>query len=76
VLPSDMVEALIEFDSVRVIYPDFSIEIEPPLLQPEETTISPSNLGDPWGMRPSRTTMQVNEMHELGYRGAGVLSLC
>ena len=82
VLPSNMVAALAEFDSVRVVYPDFYVALD---LPPSSGRISsdPSILDAPWPPVPTpipewavnagRASMRADELHAAGYRGSGVV---
>jgi len=67
-LPSHLVAELAYFESVRAIYPDImmthdAVEVE---------TLAEA-LRNPPGMAPGRETMRADDMHELGYRGEGVV---
>ncbi|MCL2438853.1 MAG: S8 family serine peptidase, partial [Coriobacteriia bacterium] len=73
ILPADRVAEVAEFESVRVIYPDYRMEIEPlPPIDPFEPTRGPE-ARNPAGMAAGRATMRAAEMHASGYRGEGVL---
>jgi len=67
-LPSNRVEDVADFNSVRVIYPNFIEEFDMP--EPMDNSATSS---DPQGMAPGRATMRANEMHDMGYRGEGVV---
>ncbi|MCL2547021.1 MAG: S8 family serine peptidase [Oscillospiraceae bacterium] len=65
-LPSNMVASLPDFDSVRVVFPNERVRLNPP------RNVAPlSSL--PYGMADGRRTMHADELHAMGYRGAGVL---
>ncbi|MCL2610178.1 MAG: S8 family serine peptidase [Defluviitaleaceae bacterium] len=83
-LPSNMVQAVANFSSVAVVLPDFEIyyEMPPePIQQPNNPQITinpfsaplPSGIRGPHGVAPGRHFMRVNEVHDMGYRGAGVV---
>ena len=72
ILPASRVAEIAEFASVRVVYPDFVMEMEPPP-PVEPAPLPPSEPENPWGMRAGRATMRADELHNLGYRGDGVL---
>ena len=68
-IPANLVAAVANFDSVRVIYPDAIITMD---------SVNVSELAEaidrnPPGMAPGRRTMRADDMHALGYRGAGVV---
>ena len=63
-LPSDMAEELLNFQSVRAIFPNETIFAEPPEFIVEN---------NPRGVAEGRESMRANEMHDLGYKGEGVL---
>jgi alpha-tubulin suppressor-like RCC1 family protein/subtilisin family serine protease len=75
-IPTNLLEHVASFSSVHSIHPDEKIDIDP-LPTPEEfdeaSEIAPTALRNPAGMGPGRTTTQANEMHDLGYRGEGVV---
>ena len=65
-LPASAVELVAQFDSVRLIVPDFYVDI-PPI----QTYSTPN--GNPWGMSPGRERMNVDILHSRGITGEGVL---
>ncbi|MCL1808721.1 MAG: S8 family serine peptidase [Clostridiales bacterium] len=72
-VPADMVYELAALDSVRAVYPvseardPGAVEEEgEPLARDEETN-------DPAGNQPGRHFMNANKLHELGYKGQGVV---
>jgi uncharacterized repeat protein (TIGR02543 family) len=74
VLPSNMVAEVAGFASVRAIIPDFIMEFEPPpVAEPVVLAADPDSTGNPVGMRPGRETMRADELHNLNYRGEGVV---
>ena len=76
-LPSDMVESLADFDSVRAVFPDEIITVDPVTVEEvnEAVTLYNQFLEDfnPWGMQQGRAMMQADELHRMGYRGQGVV---
>ncbi|MCL2577573.1 MAG: S8 family serine peptidase [Defluviitaleaceae bacterium] len=73
-LPSDMVAELADFKSVRAVFPNPLITIEPFEEISNITTTTPQSINiSPPGMAPGRATMRADEMHALGYRGKDVL---
>ncbi|MCL2397529.1 MAG: S8 family serine peptidase, partial [Defluviitaleaceae bacterium] len=66
-LPSNMVSALGDFESVRAIYPNIRLQASPPI---ESSSPECTN---PLGMAPGRATMRADDMHALGYTGEGVV---
>ena len=74
-LPSNRVAELANFASVSVVMPNFTVYYEEPpapIYEPVPTDISLFSTS-PWGMRPGRYTMRADKMHELGFRGEGVV---
>jgi subtilisin family serine protease len=63
-LPSSMVADIANFTSVRTVLPDRMVTLNPPEIQ---------TVRNPPGMATGRATMRVDDMHALGYRGAGVI---
>ncbi|MCL2577461.1 MAG: S8 family serine peptidase [Defluviitaleaceae bacterium] len=68
-LPSDMVAELVNFKSVRAVFPNEIIKVEPP----QEEIFPQSMDRNPRGVAAGRASMRADEMHALGYRGEGVL---
>ncbi|MCL1991275.1 MAG: S8 family serine peptidase [Defluviitaleaceae bacterium] len=67
-LPAQLVGAVAQFESVRVVYPNAIISREPVTIDDLE-----HGFRNPEGMAPGRQTMRADDMHALGYRGAGVV---
>ncbi|MCL1990364.1 MAG: S8 family serine peptidase [Defluviitaleaceae bacterium] len=67
-LPAHLVSALADFESVRAIYPNAMMSHGPVEVESLESV-----LRNPQGMAPGRRTMRADDMHALGYRGAGVV---
>jgi len=67
-LPANQVAELAQLDSVRAIYPDGLVQAGPIDL----VTLS-EVFRNPPGMAPGRETMGADEMHQLGYRGEGII---
>lgn len=65
-LPSNMVPEVANFQSVLAIYPNAIIQLDLPEID---------SLADrcPPGMAPGRVSMRADDMHTLGYKGAGVV---
>ena len=77
-VPSDQVEEIAGFDSVAFIFPNETVSIPEPVLVDDVSTLETSlgegsTSGDPLGMRDARLQMNAHLLHELGYRGEGVL---
>ncbi|MCL2225832.1 MAG: S8 family serine peptidase, partial [Defluviitaleaceae bacterium] len=68
-LPSNMVHALAGFDSVRAVFPD--VKILPP--EWDEYDVLAMAGRNPQGAAQGRATKRADEMHEMGYRGEGIL---
>ncbi|MCL2559014.1 MAG: S8 family serine peptidase [Turicibacter sp.] len=78
VVPADQVEALVAFDSVRAVFPDETIQLDPVDMDVLEEAVAHHIATDeadrnPPGMLPGRARMNADAMHDAGYRGAGVL---
>jgi|GEM_PF-4533946 len=65
-IPSNMVEQIAMFDSVRAIFPNEILEFE----FPEPEYLAQNN---PPGMAPGRASMRADDLHALGHRGTGVV---
>ncbi|MCL2592247.1 MAG: S8 family serine peptidase, partial [Defluviitaleaceae bacterium] len=63
-LPADMVSEVANFKSVRAIYPDVWVQLDP--IEMNHT------LENPRGMSEGRASIRADDLHALGYRGAGV----
>ena len=81
-LPSNMVENVANFESVRVVYPNIIATSDNPnqneiINTPESIEVvnmfTTSFTRNPPGMRPGREDMWADQMHALGYRGEGVV---
>ncbi|MCL2577069.1 MAG: S8 family serine peptidase [Defluviitaleaceae bacterium] len=67
-MPSNKVAELINFQSVRFVFPDEVI------YPPEDTTVTLMDTDrNPQGMALGRASMRADEMHARGYRGEGIL---
>jgi len=67
-LPANLVAEVANFTSVRAIYPNVMVYLDPvDVVQLEEV------LRNPEGMAPGRATMRADELHALGYRGEGIV---
>ena len=62
-LPSNMVEYIANFDSVQSIHPNKNVRLSLP--DPYDRTR--------YGIASGRANMRADDMHALGYRGAGVV---
>jgi len=67
-LPANLVAELAEFESVRAIYPNTQVDLDPVDFVALESAIR-----NPIGMQPGRATMRADELHELGYFGEGII---
>jgi len=67
-LPSNMVEYIAEFDSVSSIHPNRNVHLTPP-----EADNMDQHRMYRYGMAVGRANMRADDMHALGYRGAGVV---
>jgi len=65
-LPADRVSELVDFESVRAVFPNhgFSVPEQPEVLE---------ELRGPWGMSQGRGRMRADALHDLGITGEGVL---
>ncbi|MCL2397011.1 MAG: S8 family serine peptidase, partial [Defluviitaleaceae bacterium] len=81
IVPSDMVPALAELDSVLAVFPDEYVFLDPIELDVEaineavemSLALSATRNASPFGMAHGRSMMRADAMHALGYRGQGVL---
>ena len=87
ILPSDMAAEMADLRSVRMVYPDYTLELEPPPpvadpVPPVSPMLSPAmslaendsfTLRDPMGVAPGRATMRADDLHDEGYKGEGVV---
>jgi len=77
VLPSNMVEEVASFDSVRAIYPDFILELEqPPVVEQvdiDALVYEARADRNPVGMAAGRAAMRADDLHALDYRGEDVV---
>ena len=77
-LPANMVEAVAEFDSVFAIFPDTIVYFEPVDVEllineaPEIMALA-EGVRNPIGSAPGRARTNADTMHQMGYRGQGVL---
>jgi len=77
-LPANMVEAVSNLPSVRVVRPDVWFDVPEVEMTPMEdfSALMQDNVpswADPSGNSNARMNMRVNEMHRAGYDGTGVL---
>ena len=85
-LPANKVSEVAQFDVVRAIMPDFSINPLEGVYEEEEfceelieligqmaENRAQSNNPDPWGMSQGRARMNANQLHEEGIRGEGII---
>ncbi|MCL2286958.1 MAG: S8 family serine peptidase [Firmicutes bacterium] len=74
-LPSNMVAYLAKFESVVAVYPNFQIEIGPFDFELLQSAIEYADdlIRNPQGMAAGRAKMGADEMHQLGFRGQGVV---
>ena len=76
-IPANKVEEMATFSSVRAIFPDETVTLDPidEELLGEAVARHVEEQADrnPPGMAPGRARMRADEMHASGYRGAGVL---
>ena len=82
ILPSNMVEELIHFESVLAVFPDEVVTIDPIVEFDVEAlnegvelaaALSATRNISPFGMTGGRAMMRADAMHALGYKGEGVL---
>jgi len=71
-LPANRVDELLLFQSVSAVFPDARVQLVLPEV-PVGELFSLQSANNPYGMRPGRTVMRANDMHEEGFRGEGVL---
>lgn len=67
-VPANMLSEIADFDSVRVIYPNVQVSVDP-----IDIVALSDALRNPAGMQPGRETMRADELHALGYRGEGIV---
>ena len=76
-VPANQVEEIAAFDSVRAIFPNETIMLNPINEEALEEAIyrhaEEQSASNPPGMAPGRARMRADELHEAGYRGEGVL---
>jgi len=68
-IPSDTVQYISQFNSVRAGFPNIRVRIDIPDVTQD---VIDSIFKTSHGMSPGRAAMQADDMHVLGYRGAGV----
>jgi len=75
VLPANMVEALLDFESVRAILPDevFDVEFEEFTEEDLDALASVTLPSNPAGNQGGRMMLEADNMHALGYKGQGVV---
>ena len=78
IVPADRVEAIVAFESVRAIFPDETVELDPIDEESLEEAIAShidtqQRLGVAPGMGPGRNRMNADRLHDAGFRGEGVL---
>jgi len=66
-LPANMVAEIANFSSVRAVFPDYYVQ------EPKPVQDVLGFYGNPSGMAPGRATMGADILHEMGYRGEGIL---
>ena len=82
IVPADQVEEIAALETVRAVFPNETITLSPIDEDVLEASIALHTAQlearaeadrNPQGMLPGRARMRADEMHDLGYRGAGVL---
>ncbi|MCL1924678.1 MAG: protease inhibitor I9 family protein, partial [Defluviitaleaceae bacterium] len=73
-LPSNTVEYLASFESVSIVFPDQIYQLDPILIGDEiEEDLIAFSQSNPIGVRLGRERMNAHILHEMGYRGQGIL---
>lgn len=67
-VPANLLTEISEFESVRVIYPNVTVQAEP-----IDVIALTDALRNPAGMQPGRSMMQADELHAQGYAGEGIV---
>ena len=70
-IPANRLEELANFESVRAIYPNVMVHLDPVDFEALDEAISESR--NPRGMAPGRESMGADELHAQGITGAGIL---
>jgi len=80
VVPADQVEEIAALDTVRAIFPNETVTLDPidevaleEAVASHVARLEEAERRNPPGMQVGRRRMRADEMHEAGYRGAGVL---